>query len=225
MVGCLLRVTLRAFGKCQSCGARIALGRGVSWFSAGYANPAFGAVFRDLDVRVTGVGEEVALVFDTEAGRTEELHDGRVEFVVGAALVALGDDQQGAAGLEDAEDFLHVVRQIGPIVLGFNGGGQIEFVVGKGKLRDGGLLDFDAAGVQGGGIFAAGGGDAALGVIHAVDFAIGGEGGEFLDGSAAAAADVEQSEVFVNFDVLQAPVGESGMGTIHEPGKGAAGPF
>jgi hypothetical protein len=66
---------------------------------------------------------------------------------VGAALfVTFGDDEEDSAGFEDAEDFPHVVRQVGPVVLRFDSGDQVKSIFSEGRTLGGSFLDQDTAG-------------------------------------------------------------------------------
>ena len=66
--------------------------------------------------------------------RFQQFHYRLLESIAGALLIAFEDDDESAAGLQNAKDFLHVLDQIGPVVLGFNGSNEIETVIGKGQL-------------------------------------------------------------------------------------------
>jgi hypothetical protein len=135
-----------------------------------------------------------------------------------------------SAGFEDAENFPHVVGQVGPVVLGFDGGNQVKRLFGEGQAGDGSFFDCGAASGDQFAIAGTGSGHAAFGIIHAGNFALGCERGEFCNGATAAAADIENLEIVCEFasvrygNVLQPPVGERRMGEIHHPQEGAADP-
>lgn len=179
-------------------------------------------MLEDLDILEACLRKERALIVGAEAGGAEELHDRAQNVVTRAGFVDLGDDEQCAARFQHAEDFLHIVGKIGPVVLRFDGGGEIEFVVAERELRDGGLLDFDAAGLDGIGVCLAGHGDAAFGVVDAINLPLRSLRGKLLNGAAAAAADVENCEVWVDFRVFQPPIGELRVRRVHQPDERAA---
>jgi hypothetical protein len=71
-----------------------------------------------------------------QARRFQQLHYGLLESIVSALIIALDDDDEIAVGFQNAKDFLHVLNQIGPVILGFHGRNEIETVIRKEQPRD-----------------------------------------------------------------------------------------
>src|SRR5262249_3565452 len=128
-------------------------------------------------------------------------------------------DEQSPAGLQNAEDFTHVVGQVRPVVLRLDGRYQVELIFWIGQLRYRGLLDLDAARLDQGCIFRARRGHAAGGVVDAVDIAGGCQRSELLNGPAAPAPYIENREVLADLNVTQSPIRQRGMGEIHDPSE------
>ena len=170
------------------------------------------------------------MIVHTEVCGAQKFHDWALQRVGAALFVGFGDDHESSAGFEDAENFPHVVGQVGPVILGFDGGNQVKGIFCEGQAGDGSFFDCDAASCDQCAVTGARGGHAAFGVVHAEKFALGCERGEFCNGATAAAADIENLEIVDELasvrygEVLQPPVGERRMGEIHHPQEGAAEP-
>jgi hypothetical protein len=193
---------------------------------AGSTDPTFGAFLDDLNIAEAGIGEEFAVLVHSEE---RHAHQRGVVFENPCghgvrAFVDFRDKNGGAARLGDAEDFAHVAGQVEPPEMGFDRRDQVEGGVWKRELRDRAFADFDAAARDPARVGFLAGGDAGVGKIDPVDPSLSGERGQFADGAAAAAADVEDGEVRRDRDVREAPVGELGMAEIHSPQLEAAEP-
>lgn len=107
----------------------------ASGLCAGGAKPGFVGYGGDLDVGVAGVGEELVMLVDRE-----ELHAGSLGVFLGESgdrgvppFVDFRDDDELAAGLEDAEDFAHVRGQAGPPEMSLDSGDEMNMASGKGN--------------------------------------------------------------------------------------------
>ena len=147
-----------------------------------------------------------------------------MQLVVLPVFVAFQDHDQGSAGFEHAQDLLHIPDGIGPIILGFHGRHQVKFIVGKRQPRHRSLFDLNAARRDQPRIPRARRGYAALGVIHTVNRAFGGQRRQFFDGPAATATHIQNSEGSADANVRQTPIGQARVGPVHEPQEEPADP-
>ena len=143
-------------------------------FSAEGADPAFGRLLHDLNFGVAGAGEQFAM-----PARAEErqacacgVFFGQLGNSARGSLVDFRDDDDGAAGLGDAEDFARVAGQIGPPEVRLQGGDDIKHTVGKRQLGNGAVPHFNAAEFDPMRVRSLGCGDALFGIIHAADFSL-----------------------------------------------------
>lgn len=73
------------------------------------------------------------MLINTQICGPQKLHYWPLRFCMRPLLIALRDDNQRPAGLQDAQDLLQVFQQVGPVILGFNSRDQVELVFGNGS--------------------------------------------------------------------------------------------
>ena len=117
------------------------------------------------------------------------------------SFINFRDQDDGSAGLRDAEDFTHVSGQVWPPEVCFDGGDEIEHAVRKRQLRNRTVADFDAAQIDPSRIRFLGCADAIFGIVDAVDFSLRSDGGQFTDGPATAATHIKDGAMLFDRDV------------------------
>lgn len=165
------------------------------------------------------------MFIDAKVRGPQKLHQGTLQLVVCPLFIAFGDDDQCSSRSQHPQDFTHVVDQVRPVILGFDSGDEIECVFLEWQLRHGSLLDFDATGLDQMRVPGTRRGHTSICIIHSENLAIGRKLGQLLDGFAAAATYIQNGKVLFDLNVLQAAVGQPGMGQIHHPQEEPADPF
>ena len=140
------------------------------------------------------------------------------------AFVHFCDDNEPAAGLYDSKNLAHIGRQVGPPEVRFHRGDQIEHLVAKRELGYRRMLDLDASHVDPARIGSLAGSDTLLGIIHAIDLALGSDRGELVDGPTAATTYIENAVVLFDGNVRQTPVCHARVPRIHAPQNESAQP-
>ena len=146
-------------------------------FSAYATNPSFVAFLDYLNIRVTGVCEEFAMLVNAQERHAcsrgvffDELCSRGVR-----SFIDFRDADERAARLQDSEDFAHVTGQVGPPEVCFHGSDDIEHAIRKRQLRHRPVPDLDAAEIYPLCIRSFCCGDALVGIIDAVDFPLRGD--------------------------------------------------
>src|SRR5262245_58575342 len=89
---------------------------------AGDTEPALLPLLEHFDVREPSGCEPGAMLVGAQVGGAERQHRHLLAEVVPATLVALDDDREHAAGLDDAQDLADVPGQVRPVVVGLHRG-------------------------------------------------------------------------------------------------------
>jgi len=116
-------------------------------FSANAANPSFVVFLDHLNIRVTGVCEECAMLINAQErqARSRSVFLGELCGRSVRSFIDFRDQDEPAAGLQDSEGFAHVTGQVGPPEVGFYRCDEIEHAVRKRQLRHRAVPDLDAA--------------------------------------------------------------------------------
>jgi len=130
-------------------------------------------------------------------------------------FVHLGNDRETASGFKNAVNFAAVGRQIRPPKVRLDGSDQIECArrewhLGYGRFTNLETSRGDCVLVQ-----FCGKRDARAGEIDAVNLPLSRKPGKLVDGSSAAATDVEDREVLLDGYVRKAPIGDLGVSRVH----------
>ena len=140
------------------------------------------------------------------------------------AFVHLGDEDELAAGFEDAENFADIAGKVGPEGASRRRWAKSKVASGQGSSRTKTLAVSTWPRAMAGELSFGGGGDASFRVFDAVYVALRRGGCEFLESAASATADVEERAGGRDGDVREAPVGERGVALVHVAKEPAAEP-
>src|SRR5216684_2333576 len=201
-------------------------GLAVSGFSAHGANRSFAGFLNDLNIRITGSGEEFAMLLNAQKRHTRErkIFFGDTGRPGIRSSIDFRDRDELSAGLQHSEDFAHVTRQVRPPEVRFHRGDQIERVRRKRQLRYRSLPDLDTCLIYPLPVDFGGHSHARPGMIDAADFSLCGGRRQLTHRSASAASHVEDGGVLFYRNVRQPPVRYFGMPRIHIPQNESAQP-
>src|SRR5262249_43776087 len=103
-------------------------------------------------------------------------------------------------------------------------GDEIERAIGEGQAGHGPLLDLDTALLDPSAVGAASDFDTPGGVGDAGELSVSGKRRPLVDRSASPAPRIQHRELFLDANMFEPPVGETGMARVHVPGDEAPEP-
>lgn len=136
----------------------------------------------------------------------------------------LGDQDELTTWAKDPPDFGEAAQQAGPVVVGFDSSHEVELGADYRESGDRSLDNVHAPGGDQVGGVRPGFGDTPCCVVDADDSRGGSQVGQFLQGPAAAAADIENRALRADLDMTKAPVSHCRVAPIHIPHERAAQP-